>query len=170
LVTAAEAFLESWLVRRDYDGAFKYLSPKSYECYNLERGENQPAATSLEDAGQKLRASLEASGKMFGTATSLDSILTAVHPVHPATRVMNHRDGRTFTLTSIPNVLGDVAECAARAAGSITVPEPMPFEYGRAFGMAVRFRTRSGDAPVLRLLWRREDAGWRITSYAVEMP
>ena len=47
---------------------------------------------------------------------------------------------------------------------------PMPHEYGNGFGMNMRFKTRSGDAPVLRLLWRRENGAWRVTSYAVELP
>ena len=36
--------------------------------------------------------------------------------------------------------------------------------------MTLRFRTRSGDAPVLRVLWRKEGGDWRITSYDVELP
>jgi hypothetical protein len=36
--------------------------------------------------------------------------------------------------------------------------------------MTVRFKTRSGDAPVLRLLWRRETGSWRITSFFIELP
>ena len=46
----------------------------------------------------------------------------------------------------------------------------MPLDYGNAFGMTMRFKTRGGDAPVLRLLWRREDGSWRITSDDVELP
>jgi hypothetical protein len=36
--------------------------------------------------------------------------------------------------------------------------------------MTFRFRTQSGDAPVLRLLWRQEDGTWRVTAYEVELP
>jgi hypothetical protein len=60
-------------------------------------------------------------------------------------------------------------ECAARA-NVPTIPDPLPLEYGDGFGMTVRFKTRSGDPPVLRLLWRKENSAWRITSYSVEMP
>ena len=44
----------------------------------------------------------------------------------------------------------------------------MPLVYGNGFGTIVRFKTRAGEAPVLRLLWRKEDGLWRITSYGVE--
>jgi len=69
----------------------------------------------------------------------------------------------------MPNALADAVECAARANPS-AVPDPLPLEYGNSFATAVRFRTRGGEAPVLRLLWRKESAGWRITSYAIEQP
>jgi hypothetical protein len=36
--------------------------------------------------------------------------------------------------------------------------------------MTFRFRTQGGDAPVLRLLWRKEDNAWRITAFDVEVP
>jgi hypothetical protein len=168
-VQAARGFLEDWLVKKNYDAAFAYLSPKSYECYNLERREGEPPAPSPEEAGRKLRAALESAGKTVNTSRKLEAILTAADPVHPATRVMDHPFARVFSLSSIPNALADASECSARAAGS-TIPDPMPLEYGNGFGMTVRLKTRSGDAPVLRLLWRHENGAWRVTSYGVELP
>ena len=96
-------------------------------------------------------------------------MIEAVEPIHPAVRVMDHADEKVFTLTSVPDALADAAECAARS-GDITIPDPMPPAYGNGFGTIVRFKTRAGEAPVLRLLWRKEDGRWRITSYGVELP
>jgi hypothetical protein len=169
LVQAARSFVENWLVRKNYDAAFASLSPKSYDCYNLERGQGQPAAPSSEEAGRRLREGLESVGKAVGPARTLETVLSAVEPFHPANKVMDHLQARVFSLTSVPNALADAVECAARATGS-TVPDPMPLEYGEGFGMTVRLKTRSGDAPVLRLLWRKERGAWRITSYGVELP
>ena len=53
LVHAANTFLDTWLIRKNYDGAFRYLSTKSYACYDLVRGPDAPASTSLDDAGQE---------------------------------------------------------------------------------------------------------------------
>jgi hypothetical protein len=36
--------------------------------------------------------------------------------------------------------------------------------------MNVRFKTRSGEAAVLRVLWRKENTDWRITAYDIEQP
>jgi hypothetical protein len=43
-------------------------------------------------------------------------------------------------------------------------------EYGRAFGMNVRFKTKGGDAPVPRHLWLEENGEWRILIHDVEIP
>ena len=169
LVTAATGFLESWLVRNDYDAAFNYLSPKSYDCYNLERNPESEAATSVEDAGRRLRAALEGVGRAVGASRSLDDLLIAVEPFLPGIRVIDHPFARVFTLTSVPNAVADASECAGRARGS-SVPDLLPLEYGEGFGMNVRFKTRSGEAAVLRVLWRKENADWRITAYDIEQP
>ena len=66
LVQAARGFLESWLIKKNYDAAFAYLSPKAYACYDLERDPAKPAATSQEDAGRNLRAGLEAAARRSG--------------------------------------------------------------------------------------------------------
>jgi hypothetical protein len=169
LFAAVHSFLDDWLVRKDYEAAFRAISPRAYDCYNLERGPDAPEATSSEDAGRKLRAGLESAGRKIPATTSLASTLDAVVPLHPALQVLTHVESGTFTLTSVPDALADSVECAARAKG-VAAPRPMPLVYGHAFGTLVRFRTHGGDAPVLRLLWRREEGAWRITSYGIEMP
>jgi hypothetical protein len=169
LVNAAKAFVETWLIRKNYDAAFQYLSSKSYACYDLVRGPDAPASTSLDDAGRRIRAGLERVGQWVGTPRNLEAIVEAAEPLHQAIRVMDQPYSRTFSLTSFPNALGDAVECDARAKGAVP-PDPLPLEYGDAFGMTFRFRTQGGDAPVLRLLWRREGDTWRVRAYDVELP
>ena len=166
---AAQDFLQTWLVKKDYDAAFRYLSPAAYPCYDLARNPADPASTSAEDAGRKIRAGLERAGQLAGPARNLDAILVSAEPIHPAVRVMDHAHSRTFSLASIPNAIGDAVECDARAGGAIP-PDPLPLEYGKAFGLTVRFGPGASDAPVLRMLWRNENGTWRIRSYDLELP
>ena len=168
-VNAAKDFVETWLIRKNYDAAFRYLSAKSYGCYDLVRSPDAPASTSPDDAGRKLRAGLERIGQRVGTSGSLEAIVEAAEPRHPAILVMEQPYSRMFSLTSFPAVLGDAVECDARARSAVP-PDPIPLEYGSAFGMTFRFRTQGGDAPVLRLLWRKEDDAWRIRAFDVEVP
>ena len=110
-----------------------------------------------------------ASANGLVTPRNLEAIVEAAEPLHPSIRVMDQPYSRIFSLTSFPAALGDAVECDARARGAVP-PDPLPLEYGQAFGMTFRFRTQGGDAPVLRLLWRKEDNAWRVTSYDVELP
>lgn len=169
LVEAAHRFLESWLVRKDYPTAFSYISPRAYACYDLVRAPDQPASTSLEDAGAKIRAGLKRAGSDVGKVVKLEDVISEAPPFHPSVRVMDHRYSRTFALSSVPNALADAADCTVRARGDRFSGE-VPLEYGRGFEATVRVRTSGGDPPVLRMLWARENGSWRIVVYDVEVP
>ncbi len=169
LVQAAKGFLESWLIRKDYDTAFRFLSAKSYACYNLNRGANVPAAASLADGGQQIRAALERSGNTMRPVRQLSELVEGVEPVHPAVRIMDHPDSRAFALTSVPDVLAEVLDCTAPEKRQ-QFRADAPLVYGQVFGMNIRFRTKDGEAPVVRMLWLKEADAWRITVYGVELP
>ena len=169
LADAAKGFVEAWVVRKDYDAAFRYLSTRSYGCYDITRRADAPASTSPEDAGRRTRAGLEHVGQWVSTPGRLDTIIEAAEPLHGAIQIMDQPYARAFSLTAFPTALADVMECDARARGAV-VPDPLPLDYGQAFGMTFRFRTQAGEAPVMRLLWRKEGNNWRVTSYDVEVP
>jgi len=167
LVAAARGFLESWLVRKDADKAFPYLSPESYGCYNASRSAGAPAAASPADAGRLIRAALERGGGAAGNVRSLDTVVAAAEPVHAAVRLMEHTSSRTFTLVSYPDGLQDVAGCAVAAS---QFNADGPHVYGNVFGMNVRFVTGAGEGPVMRTVWVKTADGWRITAYYIEYP
>ena len=168
-VQATRTFLESWLIRKNYDEAFGFVSPRSYACYDLVRNPEEPGATSPEDAAQKIRASLEHAGDRAGKPRSLDALIEGLQPVNPALRVMDHQDSGAFSLSSVPNAIADAADCAARARGD-RISNEAPPEYGKYFGMSFRMRTQGGEAPVMRTLWMKEGDSWRIQVYDVEVP
>ena len=168
-VQATRTFLEAWLIRKNYEEAFTYLSPRSFACYNLVRNPEAPAAASPEDAARNIRAGIEAAGQQVGKPRSLDDLLEGVEPIHSAIRVMSHPGSRTFALSSVPDAFAAAVDCAARARGE-QITNDVPPVYGNAFGMSVRFRMKSGEAPVLRTIWKKEDGAWRIFVYDVETP
>ena len=169
LVQAATAFLEDWLVRKDYDRAFSNLSSESYACYNLYRSPGAPPAASEAEAAPLIRAGFERVGTEAGRVSRLDTIVTAADPTHPAIRLMQHGAARTFSLVSYADSVGRLASCTAPADGPRFDPDA-PQTYGNVFGMNVRFLTGAGEAPVLRTLWQKEAGRWRITTYDIEYP
>jgi hypothetical protein len=168
LALAAKDFLESWLVRKDTDAAFKYLSARTYACYDLTRQEGTPAAGSPEAAAKLIRAGLARAASDLRKGR-LEDLIEAVPPFHPAVRLLDHPNSRAFVLTQVPNAIAAVADCAARAAGA-KVTGDVPLEYGEVFGMNLRMRSRGGETPVLRMLWIKENGAWRIAAYDVEFP
>ena len=103
LVNAAKDFVDAWLIRKNYDAAFRYLSTRSYACYDLVRGPDAPASTSLDDAGRKIRASLERIGQWVGTPRNLEAIVEAAEPLHPSIRVMDQPYSRTVQPHQLPS-------------------------------------------------------------------
>src|SRR4029079_9932242 len=89
-VQATRTFLESWLIRKNYDEAFGFVSPRSYACYDLGRNPEEPAAASPEGAAQKIRDTLERAADRVGKPRSLDAVIEGLQPVNPALRVMDH--------------------------------------------------------------------------------
>ena len=169
LVQASHDFLESWLIRKDYDAAFRYLSPDSYACYRLNHSPGPPASATSAELGQRIRAALEESGRHVGKARTLDEVISAVQSSHPVVRVMEHPYLSSFTLTGLPNAIVDAANCDAMARGA-RFPKEIAAEFGKGYGMTIRFRTKGGEAPVLRTVWRKQDNAWRIVAYDVEVP
>src|SRR5262249_55236995 len=109
MIFAAKAFLQSWLLRKDYDRAFTYLSSSAYACYDVNRPPGQPPAKSPEEAAQRIRAGLERVGTDIVRRRTLSEIVEPVEPTHPAVRLVDHPDAAVFTIVSIPNDLADAS-------------------------------------------------------------
>lgn len=169
LVQATRAFLDAWLVRRDYDTAFRSLSARSYACYDLVRGPDAPAAASMTDAGQRIRTGLQRAGEALGPKRALADLVVAVDPVVPSIRAMDHAYSQQFTLSSLPDAIAGAMDCAARVRGDVVAIDGPPV-YGKSYGMSFRFMTLAGDTPVLRAIWTRENGAWRITAFDIDTP
>jgi hypothetical protein len=108
---------------------------------------------------------------MAGTHKTLDEVLEGPGPVHPAIRVVDHPYERAFTLGGLPDAFAETISCSAPARRErYRVEGAAPLVYGRAFGLAARVRTLSGETPVVRMLWMKDADAWRITAYDVETP
>jgi len=164
-----KTFFTQWFIEKNYDAAFRHMSPKSYSCYNLYRNETVPEASSPQNAASYIRDSMARAGKTVGQRSRLDTLLAGVEPSNPIVRIMRHADEQTYTLTSLPNAIADLADCATRARDE-AIPDDMPLEYGATYGASFRFRTKSGETPVYRTLWVEQNGQWRVTSYDVEEP
>jgi hypothetical protein len=150
---AVQEFLTDWLVRRQYDQALEFLSPRSYACLNLNedaRGQALDAA----GARRELRRIMAYANDKLGTHSSLTSVVAAFTPRDPKRVVIDQTFKREFLLTPLTEAQAQPYLCDGATAA------PTGAEY---IGAVFQFRIAGGS--LFGLLWTREDGKWKLVSY-----
>ena len=168
-MAAARDFLSSWFIEEDFDKAFGYLSPLCYSCYNLFRAEGRPEAQTKEEAGRYLREGMMRTGELIGKHSQLSEFIGGAEPSHSLVRLVTHGDEESFTLISVPDVIWDWFNCDSQLRDQ-PAPIDVPVEYGDYYGLLFRFRMKSGEAPVMRALWTKQEGRWKMVSYDIVTP
>ena len=150
---AVQEFLTDWLVRRQYDQALEFLSPRSYACLNLDE---DARAQALDAAGarRELRRVMEYAAAKLGQQANLTSVVTAFTPRDPTRVVIDHAFRREFLLTPLTEAQARPYLCDGASAA------PTGGEY---IGAVFQFRTPGGG--LFGLLWTREEGKWKLVSY-----
>ena len=165
---AAKEFLQAWYVRKDPAAAFRYLSPKSFACYNVYRPENASPAGSPEEAGRLIQERMKSVGDWAGTASRLQDILIAAEPHHPEVKLVRHDEAAAYSIGAVPDYMGTAADCARLNPGETPRSDPEgPPTYGRFYVVSLRLKRAGAETAVLWLVWARQGQEWRIVSYMV---
>jgi hypothetical protein len=168
---AARDFLQAWYVRKDSAAAFRYLSPKSFACYNVYRPENTPPAGSPEEAGRLIQERMKLVADWAGTGSRLGDILIAVEPHHPNLKLVKHDEAGAYSIVAVPDSMGNAVDCAQLKPGE----KPRfdgegPRTYGRFYAVSLRFKRAGAEAAVLWTVWARQGQEWKVVSYLVITP
>ena len=171
LIQAANDFLQKWFVRGQVDQAFAYLSAPCYPCLNLYRSEDTPAPQNLEEAGRMIREGMQKLAQTAGSVRRLEEAIAAPVPSHPDIRIVQHAGAKAYVIASIPDYMGEGADCSKRAPGEEpTFTEPQNKVYGNYYAVGFRLTATPEDAGVLWTVWLKEAAGWKIVSYLLLTP
>jgi hypothetical protein len=171
LVEASTGFLEAWLVRKDYEGAFSYISRSCYPCSDLFRAPGTPAAGSAEAQADRLRRAMAAVGERVGTVSRLEDAIAGVEAVNPQIQLLTHPREAAFTLLGLADQLGEDADCQRRLEGATRrSAEGRERAYGTYYAAAFRIQTAAGEPAVLYLGWTRDADAWRLFAYDVQTP
>ncbi len=171
LIQAGKGFLEKWFVRGQVDQASSYLSPKCYTCLDLYRSEDTPAPQSPEEADQMIRQGMGRMAGAVGKAGKLEEVISAPQPSHPDIRIVEHSGAKAYAIASIPDYMGEGADCNNRARGEgLALQEPQEKVYGGYYAIGFRMATSVQDAGVLWTVWHKEGSEWKIVSYHVLTP
>jgi hypothetical protein len=150
---AVQEFLTDWLVRRKFDEAIDFLSPRSYACLNLNE-DSRSQALDADGARRELRRIMEYASNKMGTHSNLTSVVGAFTPRDPKRVVIDHAFKREFLLTPLTEAQARPYLCDGASAASTG---------GEYFGAVFQFRIAGGG--LFGLLWTREDGKWKMVSY-----
>jgi hypothetical protein len=155
---AAQEFLSDWLVRKQYQQALEFLSPRAYACLVVSDGQRGQALDSA-GARRELLTLMEHASDKLGPRSNLTGTIVAFVPRDPKRVVVEHPFRNEFLLTPLTD---------AEARPYFCDKTSTPSSGAEYFGVAFQFRVSGGG--VLGLLWTREGSQWKLVSYQPLVP
>jgi hypothetical protein len=149
---AAQEFLTDWLVRRQYQQALDFLSPRAYACLVLS-ADARSVPLDANGARRELLKLMEYAAGKLGSRSNLTSATIAFVPPDPKRVIVDHPFKQEFLLTPL-------TEAEARP---YFCDKSLPSSGAQYFGVVFQFRISGGG--VLGLLWTREGNQWKLVSY-----
>ena len=146
--------------------ALSYFSESSMACVPLLTEEGVEMKT--HEHAPTLEEWLGKVSNAAGPPSSLSDVIQGAHPWHDDLRILPHPNQDAYVLVSGPDDMAKEFHCSYRQAvrDGKSPPDALPSR-GPYYGTAFRIRAAGDHSPVFSLLWAREDAGWRITSFDV---
>jgi hypothetical protein len=165
-VNAITQFYQTWIVKRNVIQASRFASQRSWQCL---------AAPS---AGQKkltpvarIQSALEQPLTRIPTGANLSDMMSSMQPVDDLLRPVQHENSKSFAIMAVPAQMADSFLCQHRQLPESSPDlKPADAKYGTYYLTASRFNYGEEQSPALLLLWTKEEAGWKIVAWAIELP
>ena len=93
-----------------------------------------------------------------------------MEPAHPDVKVITHEFEDVFTLISVPDYMGEGADCDQRLEVGQEWDEPETKVYGNYMGTVFELKLVGEEAAVLLLVWKKEAGDWKVIAYHVLTP
>jgi hypothetical protein len=172
VVGTAAKFLEAWLVKRDFDEASGYLSPKCADCLKLNAYPNEQQPGAAEDPHTQLIAAMRRVSVTAGIVKRLDKATVAAQPNHADIKLVKHANSDAFALVAIPDYMATALDCGSRTSGQpVSFVAPLGEKsYGKYYAIGLRLAKAGEDSGVLWAVWAREGVAWKVVSYTVLIP
>ncbi len=163
MIRTASDFLTLWLVKKDVDGALRYLAPECLECARLYRSEGSSGSSA---PAELLKDVMTKTAATVGPVRNLDDAIVAAQPHHPDMKLVKHRDEKAFVIASIPEYMGDAAKCDRRDADGDPIFSPAPAAgYGKYYASGFSLNEGENSPAVLWIVWTKVNALWKAQAY-----
>jgi hypothetical protein len=159
-------FYRTWIVKRDSAQASKFASHRSLACLQA------PSATEKGLApAARVRSALDRVLGRIPEGTNLSDLMSSVQPVNGLLRPVEQENSKAFAMMAVPDQKAASFLCQNRHLPEKT-PEltPADAKYGSYYLSASRMNFGEEKSSALLLLWTKENAGWKVVAWAVEVP
>ncbi len=159
-------FYQTWVVERDSAQASKFASPRSYPCLQAPSSAEESLAPAA-----RVRSALDRVLGRIPREANLADMMSSVQPVNDLLRPVEQENSKAFAIMAVPNQKADSFLCQNRHLPENTSElKPADAQYGKYYLSAGRLNFGEEQSPALLLLWTKENAGWRVVAWAVEVP
>ena len=159
-------FYQTWVVKRNVAQASDFASPRSYQCLPAP-SEEQKKLTPV----ARIQSGLEQPLMRISSGTNLSEMMSSLQPVNDLLRPVQQENSNAFAMMAVPDQKANSFLCQHRHLQEAS-PElnPADAKYGTYYLTASRLNYGDEQSPALLLLWTKEQAGWKVLAWAVELP
>lgn len=165
-VKAITEFYQAWILNRNAAQASGFTSKRSYQCLptpSKDQKELKPIA--------RIQSGLEQPLTRIPSGTNLSDMMSSVQPVNYLLRPVQQANSKAFAMMAVPDQKADSFLCQNRHLPEKTPDlKPADAKYGAYYLTASRLNYGEEQSPALLLLWTKEEAGWKVVAWAVELP
>ena len=159
-------FYQTWIAKRDATQASRFASQRSYECLAAP-SEDQKKLTPI----ARIQFALDQPLTRIPTKANLSEMMSSMQPVNDLLPPVQQENSKAFAIMAVPDQMADSFMCQHRQLPeSSSDLKPADAKYGAYYLSASRFNYGEEQSPALLLLWTKEEAGWKIVAWAVELP
>ncbi len=165
-VKSITEFYQTWAVKRNVVQASAFASPRSYACL-VAPTEDQKKLTPITRIQSGLRQPLA----RIPSSAKLSDLMSSMQPLNDLLRPVQQENSNAFAIMAVPDQKANSFLCQHRRAPEPSEDlQPTDAKYGTYYLSASRLNYEEEQSPALLLLWTKEDGGWKIVSWAVELP
>jgi hypothetical protein len=159
-------FYQTWIVKRNVIQASAFASPNSYACLAAP-SEDQKKSTPI----ARIQSGLQQPLARIPSGANLSDMMSSLQPQNDLLRPVQQENSNAFAIMAVPDQKASSFLCRHRQIAEAS-PElkAADAKYGAYYLSASRLNYGDERSPALLLLWTKEEAGWKVVAWAVELP
>ena len=159
-------FYQAWIVKRNVIQASTFASPRSYQCLAAPSAD-QKKLTPI----ARIQSGLQQPLARIPSGANLSDMMSSLQPQNDLLRPVQQENSKAFAIMAVPDQKANSFLCQHRQLPEASPDlKPADAKYGAYYLSASRLNYGEEQSPALLLLWTKEEAGWKVVAWAVELP